>query len=171
MLAVVDVQVELVAYASMIVASIGLVGAVIYYMNDHRNQAQMRKTDLIMRLYDTFMSKEFQEADVKVITLKDQNYAEYKDKYGPYPGEHPMHIAFRSVAAFFEAIGILLQKRLIDIELVYEIFFVDQRWEKLEPIIRDLRKELDNPEYMNKFEYLFEETTNYKQKLTKSDGF
>jgi hypothetical protein len=169
--AVVDVQVELVAYVSMIVASIGLVGAVIYYVNDHRNQAQMRKTDLIMRLYATFMSKEFQEADVKVIALTVQDYAEYKDKYGPYPGEHPMHIAFRSVAAFFEAIGILLQKRLIDIDLVYEIFFVDQRWEKLWPIIRDLRKELANPEYMNKFEYLYEETQNYRRKLAKSGDF
>jgi hypothetical protein len=64
---VVNVQVELVAYLSMIVASVGLVGAVIYYVNDHRNQALMRKTDLIMRLYTTFMSKEFQEAEVQVL--------------------------------------------------------------------------------------------------------
>ena len=163
-------QVELVAYMSMIVASMGLVGAVIYYVNDHRNQAQMRKTDLIMRLYDTFMSKEFQEADVKIITLDVQGYSEYKDKYGPYPGEHPMHIAFRSVAAFFEAIGILLQKRLIDIDLVYEIFFVGQRWEKLWPIIRDLRQELDNPEYMDKFEYLYEETQKYGHKKRQLAG-
>ncbi|MHA2427871.1 MAG: hypothetical protein ACXADB_07605, partial [Candidatus Hermodarchaeia archaeon] len=75
-------QVELVAYTSMIVASIGLVGAVIYYINDHRNQARMRKTDLIMRLYATFMSKEFQEADVKVIMLDVKDLAEYQDKYG-----------------------------------------------------------------------------------------
>ncbi len=164
--AVLDVQVELVAYLSMIVASIGLVGAVIYYITDHRNQAQMRKTDLIMRLYATFMSKEFQEADIKVITLDVKNYVEYKDKYGPYPGEHPMHIAFRSVAAFFEAIGVLLQKRLVDIDLVYEIFFVSQRWEKLGPIIHDLRKELDNPEYMDKFEYLYKETQRYKAQIS-----
>ena len=156
-------QVELVAYVSMIVASMGLVGAVIYYVNDHRNRAQMRKTDLIMRLYATFMSREFQEADIKVVTLNVQDYAEYKDKFGPYPGEHPMHIAFRSVAAFFEAIGILLMKGLIDADLVNEIFFVGRRWEKLWPVIRDLRKEFDNPEYMDKFEYLHKETQKYRR--------
>jgi len=159
------VQVELVAYSSMIVASIGLVGAVIYYINDHRNQARMRKTDLIMRLYATFMSKEFQEADVKVIMLDVKDLAEYQDKYGPYPSEHPMHVAFRSVAAFFEALGILLKKGLIEIDLVYEIFVVNQRWEKLWPIIRDLRKEFDFPGYMDKFEYLYHETEKYGRNL------
>ena len=159
-------QVELVAYASMIVASIGLVGAVLYYINDHRNQARMRKTDLIMRLYATFMSKEFQEADVQVIMLNVKDYAEYQTKFGPYPSDHPMHIAFRQVAAFFEAVGILLNKKLIDIDIVYEIFFVQQRWEKLWPIIRDLRQELDFPEYMDKFEYLYHETQKYRRYLT-----
>ena len=156
-----DVQIELVAYMSMIVASIGLVGAVIYYVNDHRNQALMRKTDLIMRLNATFMSKEFQEAEVKVMMLNVKDYAEYKEKYGPYPGEHPMHIAFRQVAAFFEAVGILLKNHLIAINLAYTIFVVQQRWEKLWPIIRDLRKELDFPEYMDNFEYLYHETQKY----------
>jgi hypothetical protein len=162
---VVVVQFELVAYSSMIIASISLVGAVIYYINDHRNQARMRKTDLIMRLYATFMSKEFQEADVKIIMLNIKDYAEYKDKYGPYPGEHPMHIAFRQVVAFFEALGILLKNNLIDVDLAYEIFLVQQRWEKLWPIIRDLRKELDTPEYMDKFEYLYHETQKYRDQL------
>ncbi|MFX0169951.1 MAG: hypothetical protein ACFE89_11425 [Candidatus Hodarchaeota archaeon] len=158
-------QVELVAYASVIVASIGLVGAVIYYVKDHQNQARMRKTDLIMRLYATFMSKEFQEADVKVMMLDVQTYAEYQAKYGPYPGEHPMHIAFRQVAAFFEAVGILLKNNLIDIKLAYKIFVVQQRWEKLWPIVRDLRKELDFPEYMDNFEYLYHETQKYGRYL------
>jgi hypothetical protein len=162
---VVVVQVELVAYVSMIVASFGLVGAVLYYVNDHRNQARMRKTDLIMCLYATFMSKEFQEADVKVLMLDVKDYAEYQDNYGPYPGEHPMHIAFRQVAAFFEAVGILLKKNLIDIDLAYEIFVVQQRWEKLWPIIRDLRKEFDFPEYMDNFEYLYHETQKYRRHL------
>ncbi len=158
-------QVELVAYVSMIVASFGLVGALLYYVNDHRNQARMRKTDLIMRLYATFMSKEFQEADVKVIMLNVKDYSEFKAKYGPYPSEHPTHIAFRQVAAFFEAIGILLKKKLIEIDLAYEIFVVHQRWEKLWPIIRDLRQELDFPEYMDNFEYLYHETQKYQRHL------
>ncbi len=145
----------------MTVASIGLVGAVIYYLNDHRNQALMRKTALIMRLYAPFMSTEFQEADIKVIMLNVKDYSEFKDKYGPYPGEHPMHIVFRSVVAFFEAMGMLLKKKLLDVDLVYELFVVYQRWEKLWPIIRDLRKELGFSEYMNNFEYLYEETQKY----------
>ena len=162
-------QVELVAYVSVIVASVGLVGAVIYYITDHRNQARMRKTDLIMRLYATFMSKEFQEADVNVIMLDVQDLAEYQDKYGPYPSEHPMHIAFRMVAAFFEALGILLKKNLIETDLAYEIFVVHQRWEKLWPIIRDLRTELDFPEYMDNFEYLYDETQKYRRHLAVND--
>jgi hypothetical protein len=97
--------------------------------------------------------------------LNVKDYAEYQTKFGPYPGEHHMHIAFRQVAAFFEAVGILLKKKLIDIDLAYEIFLVQQRWETLWPIIRDLRKELDFPEYMDKFEYLYHETQKYRRQV------
>ncbi|MHA2429006.1 MAG: hypothetical protein ACXADB_13385 [Candidatus Hermodarchaeia archaeon] len=68
-------------------------------------------------------------------------------------------------AAFFEAVGILLKKGLIEIDLVYEIFVVKQRWEKLWPIISDLRKEFDFPGYMDKFEYLYHETEKYGRHL------
>lgn len=152
----------------MIVAAFGVTGAVMYYLFILRNQARMRQTDLIMRLYTTFISKEFQEADAKVLSLDVQDYAEFTEKYGPFTDGQPMHIAIRSVASFFEAIGILLKKNLVQNDFIQELFAVHLRWERLWPIIRALREEFAEPELGIFFEYLYNEDIKYRKSKAKT---
>jgi hypothetical protein len=149
-------QIELTAYLSVIIASIGITGAVLYYMYALRNQAQIRKTDLIMRLYAMFIAKDLAEADAKVLALDVQDYHEFKEKYGPYLGEEPTAMAARRVATFFEGVGILLKRNLIQIDLVYDLFAVDQRWRRLGPILPGVREELGEPEMGKHFELLYD---------------
>ncbi len=158
-----DLQVELVAYVSVIVAACGVIGAVVYYVYTLRNQAQMRKTDLIVRLFSTFISKDFQDAEAKVFGLDFQDYAEFKEKFGPYPSEQPIHIAIRTVASFFEALGILLKRNLIQMDLVQDLFSIRLRWEKLWPILRALREEFDESGFFISFEYLYDAEKKYRQ--------
>jgi hypothetical protein len=150
------VQIELTAYLSVMIASIGITGAVIYYVYALRSQAQMRKTDLIMRIYSTFMSKDIAEADAKVQELDVKDYHEFKKKYGPYLGTNPTAMAVRTVAAFFEALGILYSRKLIPMDLVYDLFSIEFRWRRLGPILRGAREDLSEPEIGRNLELLYE---------------
>jgi hypothetical protein len=51
-----------VATISVVIAAASVVAASTFYSFQIRNQARMRKTDLVMRLYSTWDSLEFQEA-------------------------------------------------------------------------------------------------------------
>ena len=67
---------------SIAVASAGVFLAAIYYIFQIRHQSKMRQTDLVMRLYSTFGSKEFQDAWTRVESIEFKNYDEYVKKRG-----------------------------------------------------------------------------------------
>jgi hypothetical protein len=47
---------------SAIVAAAGVLVGVVYYILEIRQQTKIRQTDLIMRMYSSYGSREFQEA-------------------------------------------------------------------------------------------------------------
>jgi hypothetical protein len=153
----VDIQTASIAAAS---ASVTL--AAIYYVWQIRHQTKMRQTDLVMRLYSTYYSKEFTEALTRYLTADFRNYDDFVEKYGPIPSENPVQIAFQMVSTFFEGVGELLHKKLIDIELVEDLFAVELYWTKAEPLMKDLRKQFA-PELWEWFEYLHNEMKKRKQ--------
>jgi len=111
---------------SVVVAAASVVAGVIYYSFQLRNQTRIRQTDLVMRLYSTLSSKEFWEAYTKFMTMKFEDYNDYKKKYAPtgFP-EKPEAIALATVSTFFQGVGILLYMKLIDINLVARLFPLD----------------------------------------------
>jgi hypothetical protein len=68
---------------------------------------------------------------------------------------------------FFEGVGILLYRKLIDIELVDDLFSIaiKQMWEKVKPIVEGVRKERNLPQYWEYFEYLYNEMQKRERKL------
>jgi len=126
---------------SIAVASAGVFAAAIYYIFQIRHQTKLRQMDLVMRLYSTYNSREFVEAGIRLLAADFKNCNEFVAKYGSIPSETPVQIAFAIVTSFFEEVGELLHKKLIDIELIEEMFAVKMYWEKTEPVIMDLRKQ------------------------------
>ena len=133
---------------SIAIASAGVFAAAIYYIFQLRHQTKMRQTELVMRLSSHFGSKEFQEAWLKVIG------AEFKD----YMVE---------VGIFFEDIGILLHRKLIDRGLVDDLFRYSIRtsWEKMKPLIEGIRKQRNAPYAFAYFEYLYNEMRKTERRL------
>jgi len=148
-------QIELTAYLSVMIASIGIIGAVLYYVYALRSQTQMRKTDLIMRLYAMSLERDLAEADAKVLALQVKDYREFKKKYGSYFGTDPTALATRRIAGFFEGLGILYSRNLIQIDLVIDLFSIEFQWRRLGPILRGLREELGESEIGKHFELLY----------------
>jgi len=156
---------------SIVIAAASVVAGVIYYSFQLRNQTKMRQTDLVMRLYSDYRSNEFREALIKVMNLQFEDYEDYVKKYGPWFSDEPAHKAMAMVAMFFEGIGILLYKKLIDASLTYDLFSfapIKLYWEKMKPVILGLREQYNDPKIFEWFEYLYNEIKKIEQRGVKN---
>jgi hypothetical protein len=149
---------------SIAVASASVVAGVAYYVFQIRHQTRIRQTDLVMKLYSQFNSLEFQKVWHEVLKREAKDYYDYEKKYGL--------VEFTAIGIFFEGIGILLRRKLIDIELVDDMFTtpVKWTWEKMKDIALEWRKVRNAPEILEWLEYLYNEMKKREQRLQAKKG-
>jgi hypothetical protein len=159
----VSIVVDITEISAMVTAAGVLVG-VVYYILDIRHQARTRETDLVLRLYATFGSNEFQERWTEFIKGDYKDYKDFVKKYSIRSDPAP------ESTWLFEALGVLLKNKLIDIRLVDDLFTGPSKWfwEKLKPIVEDTRKRFNYPQYAEHIEYLYNEMKKREQKLQQS---
>lgn len=147
-----------------LVAIFGVIAGFSYYVltvrNNQKNQRQQletRQAQLFMQVYNRFNEKSF------VNQINDIRYRwEFSDvddffsKYGTFenPEAWDMYI---SVIYFFEGLGVLIHKKLINPEIVDDLMsgVIISIWEKYGPMIVGLRERLDMPAGAEWFEYLY----------------
>jgi hypothetical protein len=142
---------------SAIVAAAGVLIGVILALLELRNLVKQRKSDLLMRLHLAFSTKETSEAVLKYMSVEYKNYDDFVEKYGLPFAEGPVQTVFVMVGNFFEGIGVLLKRKLVEIDLVTELFAVEMFWLKWKPLVEDTRKQFNNPQLLVWFEYLYNE--------------
>jgi len=159
---------------SAMVAAVGVLVGVVYYVIDMRNQTRIRKTDLLVRLYSAGTSNEFMDAFWKVNNLQVKDYSDYVKQYGPLSNlENPMNRAFNTVAYYYDLAGTLLFRRLIDLVTVYDVWGSSnpiRLFENIKPVVYDIRREFDEPLAYIGFEYLFNELKTKEPQLRKTWG-
>lgn len=101
---------------SIAIASSGVFVAAVYYILLIRHQREMRQSDLVLRLYATFGSNEFQERWTEFIKGDYKDYDDFVKKYNVRSNPAP------ESTWLFEALGVLLKNKLIDISLVDDLF-------------------------------------------------
>lgn len=144
---------------SIVIAASGVTAASIYYRLQIRSQTRVRQTDLLMRLYSTWDSLEFQEAWHRIYWMEFKDYDEAVSKLG---GKR--HIA-SYVLYFYDEVGALLREKLIDISLSDRLLgnSVRQMWEKVKPVIHEARERSSDPRIYEHFEYLYNEMKKREQ--------
>jgi hypothetical protein len=152
---------------SIAIASASVVAGVVYYALQLRHQNRMRQTDLVVRLYSAFNSDDFLEALLKIRNLEVEDYRDFVKKYGSVSLETPVNVAIFRIANYYEEVGTLLHRGLIDAELVSEFLLPSTIvfWNKLKPIIEGFREELGSRFYYYWFECLYNEMKKREQKL------
>ena len=157
---------------SAVVAALGVVIGVVYYVLDMRNQTRMRKTDMLMKLYQSSTNNEFMDAFWKVMSLQVKDYQDYVKQYGELSEtDNPMNRAFFTTAAFYEMVGILLLRKLIDLVTVYDVWGSTNPvmlFEKIKPIVLNFRRESNEPAMFMGFEYLCVELKRKEPQLKKT---
>ena len=161
---VVDIQT-----VSIAVASASVMVGVFYYILQLRHQSKVRQTDILLRIYSAFGSEGFQKARTKAFNMEFKDYNEFVKKYLMSPtgfGDTPENYGLTTVCVFYEGIGVLLQRKLIDLGLVEDLFGYDavHLWERIKPAVEGWRKQFQAPRSMQQFEFLYNELKKREQK-------
>lgn len=151
--------------ASIAIASAGVLAAAIYYVLQLRHQSKVRQTDLIMRLHTHSGSKEMIEAIHTFMNTEYGNYEEFVEKYGSVISKEPVGIAFGMIVTLYEGLGILVHRKLADVDLISELFPTQVIWKKIEPLVEGVRKQYASPSLLEWFEYLHNELQKREQTL------
>jgi hypothetical protein len=147
---------------STIVVTVSVVIGVVFTLLELRHLARTRRTDVIMRIYERFGSREWVENTMKVTGAKFETFDNYRKKYG--------FTEVLQIAALFDGVGVLLEQDLIDIDLVDSLFgaSVNLMWEATRPVIHGIRESGNQPLLFSHFEYLYERLRTYKKTKAKS---
>ena len=138
--------------------TVSVVTGAIFTIMELRHLAKTRRTDVIMRIYDRFSSKEMVEAINSVGQLRSEKSPSLPPK-GGFTG-------IIEIAVVFEGLGVLLKEDLIDIRLVDRLFgpTLDALWEPIRPILYGMRESLKQPAFFSHFEYLHERLNDYRKR-------
>jgi len=153
---------------SAMVAAAGVLVGVVYYLLVVRNQAMMRKTELVTRLYShLYGSEDIQRARKKVNSVTYKDYDDFVKKYGAPNSEEPVPVAIATVLYVFEETGVLLSKKLVDADLIDQLMgeSILSTWTNLMPLIEEARIRLNRPRVWKNFEYLYNEMKKREQQL------
>jgi hypothetical protein len=161
---------------SSIVAAVGVIAGLILTVQELRHLRKQRQTDLLVRLapWLNMSSSELQQAMVKIINLEFKDYDDFVKKYGPLASEKPEQMAIMTIGNYSDAIGTLVRRGLVDIDLVYEFWGHNLLlyWEKLKPVAEGAIEQYDQPWYgestQSNAEYLCNELKKREQQLAKT---
>jgi len=142
-----------------IVTTVSIVVGVIFTLMEIRHFNKTRKTEIIMKIYEKFGSKEMVEATMKVGSAQFENLDDYRKKYG--------FNEVTQLAVLFEGLGVLLDENLIDIKMVDSLFgpTLNQLWQKMEPVIQAMRIGLKEPFFFSHYESLINKLNSYRQTM------
>jgi len=148
---------------SVIIASAGVLAGVIYYILEIRHQSRLRQTESVIRLSPFFNmnAREMQEAITQICSIEYENYNDYLERYSGKP-ENTM---LKMLGIYFEGIGILVNKKLVKADIVYNFWgdIIQSSWEKVKPLIADMRKDSGDLNMFVFWEYLYDEMKKRKQ--------
>ena len=140
--------------------------AIIYYAinvrNANRNQQltiDTRQAQLLMQIYNKYTETELMKQQMDIVNMEYDGVEEFWSKYGP--NSNPvMYTSFARLGYFFDGIGVLLKRGLVDSAALYDLMGVHvlQYWNGwYGPLMPGLREKWSNPHAYEMFEYLAEE--------------
>ena len=129
-------------------ATISVLVGVIFTILELRHLSIARKTEIIMKIYDRFSSRDIIESMSNIGNAKFANFKEFQENYRITEAVE--------IAALFEGIGVLLEQKLIDIKMIDHLFgpTLNMLWRNMEPLIHEMRTGMNEPFFFSHYEYL-----------------
>jgi len=146
-------------FLMVLVTVVGVLVSCATIVIDRFRANESRQRELFMQLYDSFASSDFQKSWSDVIyNWQWESTEDFLKKYGPGSNLAAWASA-TSVSLYFEGIGVLVKKKMININLVGELMSTTVKWfwEKTARVTRDYRQMTSNQHLFENFEYLYAE--------------
>jgi len=140
---------------SIVLTGLGIIGAIIYYTLTLRNANKTRQAQLFMNLHETYMEESYQISEA--IMLNDWQWNDYDDFMEKYGYKTENYGMFAKEGTFLEAIGVLVNRGMIDVTLVDDLMSgsILKWWEKFEPVQLEIRERFNWPQNAEWVEYLY----------------
>ena len=149
---------------SAVVAGVSVVVGVVFAIIQMRDAAKTRHTALIIQLNPALnvTANEVIDAISKVWNLEFKDFEEYLKKYGDPLADKALY----TVTAYYDGLGFLFHKRLIDVDTIEYLLGGTSTgvWEKVKPIVEGMRQRNNLPELYKWLEYLAKEMERREQK-------
>lgn len=149
-----DLQ-TLLTYLSLISVPVGI----FYYMMTLRNQSRTRKTQLFMEIYNKFNdSTEKTQEFMELARWEFDGYDDFMERYGPEKNIRTWSNLYHTMM-FYEGIGILVKRGLVDIEMVEDFMsgVVMAFWGRYGPILKEYGVRDGHPTFAEWTEYLYDQ--------------
>ncbi len=140
---------------------VAFVAGAIFALSELRTMSKDRKTQLVMSVWSTFNSSGFAETHARIDATVTKDLKDIETKCS--------RADITKVTQFYEGLGLLVRKRLVDPELVLEMCYPRFMWAKLKPWVDEERQRL-TPFVCEHFEYLARLDTEYKTRRLKQLG-
>jgi hypothetical protein len=148
---------------STIIVTLSVVVGVVFTILEIRHMTKTRRTEVILRIYERFGSREIVDAIMKIGGAKFESFDEYVKKYGLSDTIQVLEI--------FDEVGVLLEQGLVDTNLVNALFgpSVDTAWESnVQTLINGIRKSSNRASFFSHVDYLYNRLNTYKKEKTKA---
>ena len=150
--------------------TVGIFVGFIYYIMTLRNtrknqqlQLETRQAQLFMSLYNSFSETEYNEKLNEFLTSEWDTWKDLNDNSGPTV-DPKAYSRMMSLLHYFEGIGVLVQRKQIDPDLVADLMSNTtlQVWKKFKPILEEVREVFKSPSSFEGFEYLAEQMMKHR---------
>jgi len=109
---------------------------------------ELANMDMIMRLYEFANTAEVQSAWLTVISSKLKSFQDFMN----LPKSE--QVSFFQIAALFESIGVLVDRKIVSQGTVADMFLTGMAWNALQPFIDGMREKYGEEESYTFFERL-----------------
>jgi len=146
---------------SILVSSIGMIVALVYYTLTIRNQNKTRQAQLLMQVYHRLDTPEKVRALQEVFLWEFKDLEEFVEKYWNPEDYNKLG----TLVLFFGGAGTLVKTGDLPVEKVSLLMggLVILMWEKFDPIKEQLREFWNLPSWASSTEYLYHEIIRYRE--------
>jgi hypothetical protein len=136
-------------------AYVGFIAGAIFAVLELRGISKDRRANTVVDMYTTFVSSDMTEAYARVMTGVSESGAEMEKECS--------YASLVRVAGFYEGVGYLARKRLVDQRVVMDLLPIPVVWRKMQPWLM-FDRERTAPGMWGEFEYLGKATEVYDAK-------
>jgi len=145
--------------------TVGILVGVFYYIitirTNQRNQElalETRQAQLFSQYHLYFNDKAFAKDRLDIRNYWEwEDYEDFNRKYGTASRDLDLYSQWTSLLAYYEGLGVLVKRGLINIELVDDMMSgaITRYWEKHEGLIKEMREKANWPQIAEHIEYLY----------------